>query len=61
LAQKQRQSPASRDAGLLLLRAIQLSRAAAAKVDLFVTDDNRFHALRVRGIQFIASINRVPL
>jgi hypothetical protein len=45
----------------LLLRAIQLSRAAAAKVDLFVTDDNRFHALRVRGIQFIASINRVPL
>ncbi len=41
--------------------AIQLSCAAAAKVDLFITNDNRLHTLHVPGIQFIVPIDRVPL
>jgi predicted nucleic acid-binding protein len=47
--------------GLKAPDAIQLSCAAAAKVDLFITNDNRLHALHVRGIQFIVPIDRVPL
>ncbi len=41
--------------------AIQLSCAAAAKIDLFVTNDNRLQGLNVPGIQFIVPIDRVPL
>jgi predicted nucleic acid-binding protein len=41
--------------------AIQLSCAASAGVDLFVTNDNHLHSKRVNGIQFIASLERVPL
>lgn len=41
--------------------AIQLACAAAAKVDLFITNDNRLHDLYVAGIQFIVPIDRVPL
>jgi uncharacterized protein len=41
--------------------AIQLSCAAAAKVDLFVTNDNRLQSLHVPGVQFIVPIDRVPL
>ncbi len=40
--------------------AIQLACAAAAKVDLFITNDNRLHGLNVPGIQFIVPIDRVP-
>lgn len=47
--------------GLKAPDAIQLSCAAAAKVDLFITNDNRLHALHVPGIQFIVPIDRVPL
>ncbi len=41
--------------------AIQLACAAAAKVDLFITNDNRLQSLHVPGIQFIVPIDRVPL
>lgn len=40
---------------------IQLACAAAAKVDLFITNDNRLHDLHVPGIQFIVPIDRVPI
>lgn len=40
--------------------AIQLSCAAAARVDLFVTNDSRLQAKHVDGIQFIVSLERVP-
>lgn len=41
--------------------AIQLSCAASANVDLFVTNDDRLRTLHVPGIQFIVPIDRVPL
>jgi predicted nucleic acid-binding protein len=41
--------------------AVQLACAAAAKVDLFITNDNRLQSLHVPGIQFIVPIDRVPL
>ena len=41
--------------------AIQLSCAAAAGVDLFVTSDTRLHSKRVSGIQFIVSVDRAPI
>jgi uncharacterized protein len=47
--------------GLKAPDAIQLSCAAAAKVDLFITNDNRLQLLHVPGIQFIVPIDRVPL
>lgn len=40
---------------------IQLACAAAAKVDLFITNDHRLHDLHVPGIQFIVPIDRVPI
>jgi predicted nucleic acid-binding protein len=40
--------------------AIQLACAGAAGIDLFVTNDNRLSNLRVDGIQFIVSLDRVP-
>jgi uncharacterized protein len=40
--------------------AIQLACAAAARTDLFVTNDNRLSAMTVSGITFIAGIDRVP-
>jgi uncharacterized protein len=40
---------------------IQLACAAAAKVDLFITNDDRLQSLHVPGIQFIVPIDRVPL
>jgi predicted nucleic acid-binding protein len=36
--------------------AIQLACAAAAGVEIFVTNDKRLHGVRVSGIHFIASI-----
>jgi predicted nucleic acid-binding protein len=41
--------------------AIQLSCAAAATVDLFITNDARLSSKRVEGIQFIVALERAPL
>ena len=41
--------------------AIQLACAANAKVDLFVTNDDRLQGKRVEGIQFIVPLDRVPI
>jgi len=41
--------------------AIQLSCAASARVDLFVTNDMRLHSRQVAGIQFIVPLDRVPI
>ena len=41
--------------------AIQLACAASVGVDLFVTNDNRLQGRNVPGIQFIVSIDRVPI
>ena len=41
--------------------AIQLACAAYFGVDLFITNDEHLHRLNVRGIGFIAPLNRVPL
>ena len=41
--------------------AIQLACAAAAGVDLFVTNDFRLRTKQVDGIQFIVPLARVPL
>ncbi len=40
--------------------AIQLACAGIARVDLFVTNDNRLHGKRVAGVQFIVPLDRVP-
>lgn len=41
--------------------ALQLACASAAGVDLFVTNDARLQSKRVEGIQFIVSLERVPM
>ncbi len=41
--------------------AIQLACAAVAKVDLFVTNDDRLSRKIVPGIQFVASLNQAHL
>lgn len=41
--------------------AIQLSCAAAARADLFVTNDERLSTRNVPGIQFITSLDRAYL
>ena len=41
--------------------AVQLACAAAAGVDLFVTNDERLHGKHIEGIQFIVPLERVPL
>lgn len=40
--------------------AMQLACAAAAKTDLFVTNDNRLSGMVVPGITFVTGIERVP-
>jgi len=40
--------------------AMQLACAAAAKTDLFVTNDQRLSGMVIPGITFIAGIERVP-
>jgi predicted nucleic acid-binding protein len=40
--------------------AIQLSCAAAAGVELFVTNDQSLTKLTVRGIHFVTSLDRLP-
>ncbi|HWW98836.1 MAG TPA: type II toxin-antitoxin system VapC family toxin [Edaphobacter sp.] len=41
--------------------AIQLSCAAAAGVELFITNDVSLHKLAVPGIHFVTSLLRVPI
>ncbi|HLK33006.1 MAG TPA: type II toxin-antitoxin system VapC family toxin [Terriglobales bacterium] len=41
--------------------ALQLACASAAGADLFVTNDARLQGKRVEGIQFIVSLERVPM
>jgi uncharacterized protein len=41
--------------------AVQLACAGAASVDLFVTNDRRLHGKRIDGIQFIVSLDQVPI
>jgi predicted nucleic acid-binding protein len=41
--------------------AIQLACAAAAGVDLFITNDQRLRGRHVDGIQFIAPLSSAPL
>ena len=41
--------------------AVQLSCAASAGVDLFVTNDARLQGKHVNGIQFIVPLENVPL
>ena len=41
--------------------AIQLACAGSAKVDLFVTNDERLQGRQVDGIQFIVPLERVPI
>ena len=41
--------------------ALQLACAASAGVDLFVTNDPRLQGKYVTGIQFIVSLERVPI
>ena len=41
--------------------AIQLSCAGAARCDLFVTNDDRLSRKITPGIQFITSLDRVPI
>jgi predicted nucleic acid-binding protein len=41
--------------------AVQLSCAASAGVDLFITNDDRLQNKQVPGIQFIVPLQRVPI
>jgi predicted nucleic acid-binding protein len=41
--------------------AVQLACAASASIDLFVTNDRRLQGKNVDGIQFIVSLDGVPL
>jgi predicted nucleic acid-binding protein len=50
-----------RDRSLRAPDAVQLACAAGAGVDLFVTNDRRLHRKRVDGIQFIVSLDEVPV
>lgn len=49
------------DRGIKAPDAIQLACAAAANCDLFVTNDDRLSKKIVPGIQFITSLDRVPI
>ena len=41
--------------------AIQLACAAQARIDLFITNDDRLSRLSIPGIQFVVSLERAPL
>ena len=41
--------------------AIQLACAGAARVDLFITNDERLQSKRVDGVQFLTSLRGAPL
>jgi predicted nucleic acid-binding protein len=50
-----------RDRTLRAPDAVQLACAAGATVDLFITNDRRLHKKQVSGIQFIVSLEEVPV
>ena len=41
--------------------AIQLACAATARVDLFITNDDRLQGRQIAGIQFIVPLSRSPI
>lgn len=41
--------------------AIQLACAAAARTDLFITNDARLSSVTVPGVQFVTSLERAPI
>ncbi|MBB5316383.1 type II toxin-antitoxin system VapC family toxin [Tunturibacter empetritectus] len=49
------------DKGIKAPDAMQLSIAAAAQCDLFVTNDDRLSRKIVPGIHFVSGLERVPL
>ncbi len=50
-----------RDRSLRAPDAVQLACAASTGTDLFVTNDRRLHGKHVEGIQFIVSLEQVPI
>ena len=50
-----------RDRSIRAPDAIQLACAAAAGMDLFVTNDDRLQGRQVPGIQFIVPLDRAPI
>jgi len=50
-----------RDRSVAAPDAIQLACAAAGGTDLFITNDARLSRKTVNGIDFIVSLNRVPI
>ena len=41
--------------------AIQLACASVARVDLFVTNDDRLRGKQIAGVQFLVSLDKCPL
>ena len=41
--------------------AIQLACAAAAEVDLFITNDSRLNRRNIPGVKFISGLNEAPI
>jgi uncharacterized protein len=50
-----------RDRAIHPADAIQLACAAAAGIDLFITNDNRLSRKNVAGIKFISSLSEAPM
>jgi predicted nucleic acid-binding protein len=50
-----------KDRGISRPDAVQLACAAAADVDLFITNDERLSSARVTGVKFVTSLARAPL
>ena len=50
-----------RERGIRAPDAIQLACAAQARVDLFITNDDRLSRYTIPGIQFLASLDRASL
>jgi predicted nucleic acid-binding protein len=50
-----------RDRTLRAPDAVQLACAASTQIDLFITNDRRLQGKQVDGIQFIVSLDGVPL
>ena len=49
------------DRSLRAQDAVQLACAAAAQVDLFITNDNRLQGKQIAGIQFVVALDRAPI
>ena len=50
-----------RDRSVRAPDAIQLACASAARVDLFITNDDRLHGKQVAGVHFIVPLDRSPI